>query len=132
MTIIDGITLKLRALKYEEQQEDSQLLELLIKKVIDGINNFTNQNYTLETIPSSIKNIVVDRTVGEFLFLKKNSGSLSEIDTKRIEKQLQVGDTSITYVTEGILTPEQRLNNIINYLLNIGEKDLIKFRRLIW
>lgn len=132
MTIIDGITLKLRALKYEEQQEDSQLLELLIKKVIDGINNFTNQNYTLETIPSSIKNIVVDRTVGEFLFLKKNSGSLSEIDTKRIEKQLQVGDTSITYVTEGILTPEQRLNSIINYLLNIGEKDLIKFRRLIW
>ena len=57
MTIEDGIALKLRILKWEEQEEDSQLLELLVKKVIDGINNFTNQNYTLETIPSIIKNI---------------------------------------------------------------------------
>lgn len=132
MTIEDGIALKLRILKWEEQEDDSQLLELLVEKVIDGINNFTNQNYTLETIPSIIKNIVIDRTIGEFLFLKKNSGALPEIDSKRIEKQLQVGDTSITYVTEGILTSEQRLDKIINYLINIGEKDLIKFRRLIW
>lgn len=132
MTIEDGIALKLRILKWEEQEDDSQLLELLIEKVIDGINNFTNQNYTLETIPSTIKNIVIDRTIGEFLFLKKNSGALPEIDSKIIEKQLQVGDTSITYVTEGILTSEQRLDKIINYLINIGEKDLIKFRRLIW
>lgn len=132
MTIEDGIALKLRILKWEEQEDDSQLLELLVEKVIDGINNFTNQNYTLETIPSTIKNIVIDRTIGEFLFLKKNSGALLEIDSKIIEKQLQVGDTSITYVTEGILTSEQRLDKIINYLINIGEKDLIKFRRLIW
>ncbi len=132
MTIEDGIALKLRILKWEEQEDDSQLLELLVEKVIDGINNFTNQNYTLETIPSTIKNIVIDRTIGEFLFLKKNSGALPEIDSKIIEKQLQVGDTSITYVTEGILTSEQRLDKIINYLINIGEKDLIKFRRLIW
>lgn len=132
MTIEDGIALKLRILKWEEQEDDSQLLELLVEKVIDGINNFTNQNYTLETIPSTIKNIVIDRTIGEFLFLKKNSGTLPEIDSERIEKQLQVGDTSITYVTEGILTSEQRLDKIINYLINIGEKDLIKFRRLIW
>lgn len=132
MTIEDGIALKLRILKWEEQGDDSQLLELLVEKVIDGINNFTNQNYTLETIPSTIKNIVIDRTIGEFLFLKKNSGTLPEIDSERIEKQLQVGDTSITYVTEGILTSEQRLDKIINYLINIGEKDLIKFRRLIW
>lgn len=106
MTIEDGIALKLRILKWEEQEDDSQLLELLVEKVIDGINNFTNQNYTLETIPSTIKNIVIDRTIGEFLFLKKNSGALPEIDSERIEKQLQVGDTSITYVTEGILTLE--------------------------
>lgn len=132
MTIEDGIALKLRILKWKEQEDDSQLLELLVEKVIDGINNFTNQNYTLETIPSTIKNIVIDRTIGEFLFLKKNSGALPEIDSKIIEKQLQVGDTSITYVTEGILTSEQRLDKIINYLINIGEKDLIKFRRLIW
>ena len=132
MTIEDGIALKLRILKWEEQEDDSQLVELLVEKVIDGINNFTNQNYTLETIPSTIKNIVIDRTIGEFLFLKKNSGALPEIDSERIEKQLQVGDTSITYVTEGILTLEQRLDKIINYLINIGEKDLIKFRRLIW
>ena len=132
MTIEDGIALKLRILKWEEQEDDSQLLELLVEKVIDGINNFTNQNYTLETIPSTIKNIVIDRTIGEFLFLKKNSGALPEIDSKIIEKQLQVGDTSITYVKEGILTSEQRLDKIINYLINIGEKDLIKFRRLIW
>lgn len=132
MIIEDGIALKLRILKWEEQEDDSQLLELLVEKVIDGINNFTNQNYTLETIPSTIKNIVIDRTIGEFLFLKKNSGALPEIDSKIIEKQLQVGDTSITYVTEGILTSEQRLDKIINYLINIGEKDLIKFRRLIW
>lgn len=132
MTIEDGIALKLRILKWEEQEDDSQLLELLVEKVIDGINNFTNQNYTLETIPSTIKNIVIDRTIGEFLFLKKNSGALPEIDSKIIEKQLQVGDTSITYVTEGILTSEQRLDKIINYLINIGEKHLIKFRRLIW
>lgn len=132
MTIIDGISLKLRILKYQEQEEDSQLLELLIEKVIDEINNFTNQYYTFETIPSSIKNIVIDRTVGEFLFLKKNSGALLEIDSKGIEKQLQVGDTSITYITEGILTPEQRLDRIINVLLNTGKEDLIKFRRIVW
>ena len=35
MTIEDGIALKLRILKWEEQEEDSQLLELLVKKVID-------------------------------------------------------------------------------------------------
>ena len=73
--------------------------------------------------------------VGEFLLGKKTFApdDLSTIDLSVAVKQIQTGDTNTVFgVGEGSLTPEQRLDNFINYLLSYGKSEFNSFRRLRW
>lgn len=132
VSIYEGVVERLSFFKLDTLPEEISILNYLIPKVISSINNITNQHYTEETLPDDLYNIVVDKVVGEFLLFKKNSGNMSKIDFSPLEKQVQMGDTSITYAVEGATSPEKRLDILINYLLNGRDNELVKFRRLVW
>lgn len=59
-------------------------------------------------------------------------GDIPELDLSPIEKQIQEGDTSVTYAVDGVTSPEKRFDNLINFLMTGRDDELVKYRRLAW
>lgn len=122
---------RLKSFGYELQDEDDFDLAFSIMKVENTINNDCN---TL-SIPEGLVNIAVDMAVGEFLTVKKtfSPDSIAGLDLDLAVKQIQAGDTSVVFaIGEGSLTPEQRLDAFLNYLLNYGRDEFSCYRRIRW
>lgn len=132
LSIREGIVIRLQAFKYNVQENETSILDYLTLKTISSINNLTNQFYTADTIPQDLYSIVVDKIVGEFLLFKKNTGDIPNLDLSPVEKQIQAGDTSITYAVENITSPEKMYDLLIDYLISSRDKELMKYRRLVW
>ncbi|WP_294064596.1 hypothetical protein [uncultured Fusobacterium sp.] len=132
LSIQEGIVTRLQAFKYNVQENETSILDYLTLKTISSINNLTNQFYTADTIPQDLYSIVVDKIVGEFLLFKKNTGDIPSLDLSPVEKQIQAGDTSITYAVENITSPEKMYDLLIDYLISSRDKELMKYRRLVW
>ena len=132
LSIREGIVIRLQAFKYNVQENETSILDYLTLKTISSINNLTNQFYTADTIPQDLYSIVVDKIVGEFLLFKKNTGDIPSLDLSPVEKQIQAGDTSITYAVENITSPEKMYDLLIDYLISSRDKELMKYRRLVW
>lgn len=126
--MLEEITERLASFNYQVTEEDSWILTFLIQKVENHIKIICN----IDCIPNELSNIVIDMVVGEFLLNKKSTGDLEGFDLEVAIKQIQEGDTSITYaIGEGDLTPEQRLDLLINYLMD-HDKELISHRCIKW
>ena len=70
---------------------------------------------------------------GQYLKIKKEAGLLEGFDFEATVKQIQEGDTSITFaIGEGDNTPEQRFDSLISYLMSSGKSGIAKYRRLVW
>lgn len=109
---------------------DEAILAFSIQKVENTIKNECN----VSSIPDGLANIAIDMAVGEFLTAKKtfSSGDIG-LDLDFAVKQIQLGDTNTVFATgEGSLTPEQRLNNFLNYLLTRGKSEFSSYRRIRW
>jgi hypothetical protein len=110
---------------------DDFLLGFVFQSVEEQIKNATNQ----EKVPEGLHQIAVEMTVGKYLALKKGSGQLDgfTIDLDAAIKQIQEGDTNMTFaIGEGSLTPEARLDALINSLLTDRTSEFLKYRRLLW
>ena len=108
---------------------DDALLVFIENSVTERVKNETNQS----EIPEGLEYLSAEMVVGEYLNLKKNSGELEGFDTEAAIKQIQEGDTNITFALgAGSSTPEQRLDNLINYLINGRTREFIRYRRVIW
>lgn len=110
---------------------DNWQLEFCIQKVEHHIKNQCN----ITDIPTDLLEVAAERVAGEFLFQKLNSGQLEGFDLNldAIEKQITEGDTSVTFaIGEGSRTPEQRLIALLTHLMNSGESQFIRYRRLLW
>lgn len=108
------------------------ILSIIFETVTESICNKTNQ----ETVPEGLERAGTYRIAGQYLKLKKNSGQLTELNGMDFEgaiKQIQEGDTSISFgVGDGDMTPEQRLEYIISWLLSYGEEQMYRYRKLVW
>lgn len=116
---------------YEMQEGDEFALIFAFKKVRDTIRNDCN----VSEIPEGLERIAVDMTVGEFLSAKKTFApeSLKGIDLDYAVKQIQTGDTNVSFaVGAGSSTPEQRLNDFLNYLLTYGRSEFSCYRKIRW
>lgn len=112
-------------------ENDELSLNFCIEKVRDTIKNETNQF----EVPEGLEHIAADMVVGEFLMAKKAFApdKLIGIDLGYAVKQLQAGDTNTVFATgEGSMTPEQRLNAFISYLLSYGKGEFNSYRRIKW
>ena len=108
---------------------DDPLLDILLKNVQQRICNKTNQS----VIPEGLKGVAVYMAVGEYLNMKKAVGQLTGFDLDAAIKQIQEGDTNTVFALgEGSLTPEQRLNVLIDYLINGRSDELYRFRKMVW
>lgn len=109
---------------------DDPLLDIALNNVQWRIKNLSN----LSEIPEGLESLAVSMAVGEYLNMKKCSGQLEGFDLDAAAvKSIQEGDTNITFALgEGSLTPEQRLNSLIDYLINGRIGEIYRYRRLVW
>src|SRR5690554_5093964 len=127
--MIEEVKARLASFDYEVVESDEYMLTFLIQKVENHIKNITNRFQ----VPEGLFNVAVDMVVGEFLLNKKSIGSLEGFNLETAIKQIQEGDTSITYaIGEGDLTPEKRLDLLIDYLINHGKNELLSYRCIKW
>lgn len=105
------------------------LLDILLQNVQQRILNKTNQS----VIPEGLESVAVYMAVGEYLNAKKATGQLTGFDLDAAIKQIQEGDTNTVFALgEGSLTPEQRLNVLIDCLINGRSDELYRFRKMVW
>ena len=109
---------------------DDPLLDIALNDVQWRIKNLSN----LSEIPEGLESLAVSMAVGEYLNMKKCSGQLEGFDLDAAAvKSTQEGDTNITFALgEGSSTPEQRLNSLIDYLINGRIGEIYRYRRLVW
>lgn len=108
---------------------DDPLLDIVLNNVQWRIKNLSN----LSEIPEGLESLAVYMAVGEYLNMKKVSGQLEGFDLEAAIKQIQEGDTNTVFaIGDGNLTPEQRLNSLIDYLTNGRSRELYRFRKFVW
>lgn len=127
--MLEDVTARLASFGYTVTEVDAWVLNFIITKVEDHIKSECN----VDVVPYGLHNIAVDMVVGEFLLGKKSTGQLTGIDISAVEKSIQEGDTNITYaVGNGDKTPEQRLDELILYLINYGKGSFTSYRTFAW
>ena len=105
------------------------LLDFIISAVTERIKNETNQ----PAIPEGLNRLAMEMVAGQYLSLKKGAGQLEGFDLEAAVKQIQEGDTNTVFaVGDGSTTPEQRLDALINYLVNGRTHEFIRYRRIVW
>ena len=129
MGVEDLVVLRLKMFKFEISAEDTDIIAFLIQKALNSINNITNQNYTEDTFPISLKEIWVDKAVGEYLKLKNTLGELPESFETLAVSQIKVGDTTVSFSET---STDKKIDSLINMLLFSRDFELLKYRRLVW
>lgn len=133
MTVYDEIVMRLKFFKYTVKDEDVEIIEYLMEKVLNSINNITNQEYTQETIPTGLVELYIDKVVGEFLMLKKTTGELVGIDLSSVSKSMSVGKIKVEYAIDSQYSnPDKIFIDRINYLIYGRDNELYKYRRMRW
>lgn len=127
--MLDDVMQRLESLGFTTIESDSFTLSFIIEKV----ENLIKYDCNVDQIPDGLHHIAVDMVAGEFLFNKKSSGQLTDVDLEAVVKQVQEGDTSVTYaIGEGSSTPEQRFDALVHYLVNHGKTNFASFRTIKW
>lgn len=129
MGVEDLVVLRLKMFKFEISAEDTDIIAFLIQKALNSINNITNQNYTEDTFPISLKEIWVDKAAGEYLKLKNTLGELPENFETLAVSQIKEGDTTVSFSE---ISTDKKIDSLINMLLFSRDFELLKYRRLVW
>ncbi len=127
--MLEDVTKRLESFGYEVTEADNWMIEFLIQKIENSIKTDCNIN----TIPEELHEIAVDMVVSEFLLNKKSRGQLEGFDLEAAVKQIHEGDTSVTFaIGDGSKTPEERLDELILYLMNYGKGKFAAYRCIKW
>ncbi len=122
---------RLESFGYLLKDGDEVILAFSLQKVENTIKNDCN----VSSVPKGLVSIAIDMAVGEFLTAKKafTPDDIAGLNLDYAVKQIQVGDTNTVFATgEGNLTPEQRLNSFLSYLLTHGRDEFSCYRKLRW
>ena len=120
---------RLVQLGYVATENDDTQIEFELDKITKYVMNYCN----LTTIPEIIEPRLIDRVCGEFLYYKKNTGTLDGFNYDAVIKQIKEGDTTIHYaVGQGEDTPESRFDAFIKQLERGFDKWIAPHRRLRW
>lgn len=125
----DDIILRLGQLGYEVEGDDYEQIEFELRKIINYTYNYCNRS----DIPEIIFPRLIDRVCSDFLYYKKNSGSLKGFNYDAVIKSIKEGDTTLTYaVGQGEDTPENRFDSFVKQLERGYDKWITPHRRLRW
>ena len=129
--MLEKVKERLQSFGYTLKDGDEVILNFSIQKVENTIKNDCN----VSSIPDGLVNIAVDMAIGEFLTAKKtfSPNDIAGLDLDFAVKQIQTGDTNTVVATgESSLTPEQRLNAFVSYLLTYGRDEFSCYRKIRW
>lgn len=129
--MLEKVKERLQSFGYILKDGDEVILNFSIQKVENTIKNDCN----VSSIPDGLVNIAVDMAIGEFLTAKKtfSPNDIAGLDLDFAVKQIQTGDTNTVFATgESSLTPEQRLNAFVSYLLTYGRDEFSCYRKIRW
>lgn len=129
VSFVDDVISRLESFRYQVKESDTWVIGFSIQKVVNTIKNECN----VLMIPDELNQVAVDRVCGEFMLGKKECGQLDGFDLEAAVKQIQEGDTNVVFaIGDGNMTPEQRLNHLIGFLMTNGKEQFTSFRRLKW
>lgn len=128
ITVQDVID-RLGQLGYVASAEDEKHISFELTKTINYTLNYCN----ITKIPPILNLRIIDRVCADFLFYKKNSGSLEGFNYDAVIKQIKEGDTTISYaVGQGEDTPENRFDSFVRQLERGFDKWITPYRKLRW
>lgn len=120
---------RLSQLGYMATADDNDQIDFELQKIINYTLNYCN----IQEVPEIVELRLIDRVCGEFLFYKKNSGSLEGFNYDAVIKQIKEGDTTIQWaVGQGEDTPENRFDSFVKQLERGFDKWITPHRRLRW
>lgn len=129
--MLEKVKERLESFGYILKDGDEAVIVFSVQKVEGTIKNDCN----IPEVPDGLLPVAVDMAAGEFLLAKKtfSPGDIAGLDLSPAVKQIQAGDTNTVFVTgDAGMTPEQRLDNLISYLLTHGREELSCYRKLRW
>lgn len=125
---IELVLKRLESLSYTVKEDDSWMIAFAAQKVENTIKNSCNTS----SVPAGLQYVAVDMICGEFLYSKKQTGSLNDFDLEIAVKQVQAGDTNVTFAVEKGASVEQRLDALFSYLINSGKGEFVCYRKIKW
>lgn len=125
----DLVKARLNSLGIHVDNDAAILINMCIERAEGTIKHTCN----LPAVPAGLETILVDMSVGEFLLTQKAFGKLNGIDIDaEAVKQVQMGDTNVSYSTDSTKSPEQRIDALISHFTRDRKKELLKYRRMVW
>lgn len=129
MVVKENIINRLKQLGYTATESDYDQIDFELNKTLNYVMNYCN----ITTIPEIVDPRIIDRVCADFLFYKKNSGSLEGFNYDAVIKSIKEGDTQIQYaVGQGEDTPENRFDAFVKSLDRGFDKWITPHRRLRW
>lgn len=126
---VEDVYDRLVQLGYVASEDDDECISFELTKVLNYVKNYCN----ITEIPSILNLRIIDRVCADFLYYKKNSGSLEGFNYDAVIKQIKEGDTTISYaVGQGEDTPENRFDSFVRQLERGFDKWITPYRRLRW
>lgn len=122
--MIENIKQRLYSLGVDVTEDDNDNIEFCLEKVIKHVKN----GCSIAVIPKMLEQVVIDMVCGEFLKIKRKSFKSGDIS--KILKSITEGDTRIEYYETQ--NDEQKMDTLIEHLLNFGKGDLINYRCIRW
>ena len=120
---------RLGQLGYSATEKDNDAIDFELAKILNYVKNYCN----ITTIPEILDPRIIDRICSDFLYYKKNSGSLEGFNYDSVIKSIKEGDTQIQYaVGQGEDTPENRFDAFVKQLERGFDKWITPHRRLRW
>jgi hypothetical protein len=120
---------RLSQLGYTVEDDDFAQIDFELQKIINYTLNYCN----ITEIPPIVYPRLIDRVCSDFLYFKKNSGSMEGFNYDSVIKSVKEGDTTITYaVGQGEDTPENRFDSFVKQLERGYDKWITPHRRLRW
>jgi hypothetical protein len=129
MVTRDMVIDRLTQLGYSATADDYDQIDFELRKTIDYTLNYCN----ITEVPEIVETRLIDKACADFLFYKKNSGSLEGFNYDLVIKSIKEGDTQIQYaVGQGEDTPENRFDTFVRSLERGYDKWITPWRRLRW
>lgn len=129
MVVKDDVIERLKQLGYVPVDGDNDQIEFELNKTLNYVMNYCN----ITIIPEILDPRIIDRVCSDFLYYKKNSGSLDGFNYDLVIKSIKEGDTQIQYaVGQGEDTPEHRFDSFVKSLERGFDKWCTPHRRLRW
>ena len=120
---------RLGMLGYTATNDDNDHIDFELAKILNYVKNYCN----ITEIPEILDPRIIDRVCSEFLFYKKNSGTLDGFDYDLVIKEIKEGDTTLKYATgQDGDTVESRFDSFVKQMERGFDKWCVPYRRLRW